>query len=135
MGLDEIKEMIQDAGVGYLATVEGNEPRVRPMMPGVFSDGTLYLATAKGSPKLSQIEKNSNCEMSFIDKRLSQVRVRGKARIDNDIKKKEWLSNAVPMLRSYFPTPSDPNFVLLEFKPTKVLLIHIGEQEYTEVKI
>lgn len=135
MNMDELKQMVKDAGLGYLATLEGNQPRVRPVMPAMFNDGTILVATAKSTPKLSQIEKNNNFEICFVDQRLSQVRIQGKGSINNDIKKKEWLSNAVPMLRSYFPTPEDPNFVLLELKPEKVFLIHVGESNYTQVSL
>lgn len=135
MAMDEVKQMIKDAGLGYMATVEGNEPRVRPLMPAMFNDGTLLAATAKDSPKLSQLEKNNNYEMCFVDKKLSQVRIRGKVTLSDDIKKKEWLANAVPMLRSYFPTADDPNYVLMELKPEKVFLIHVGEAEYREVAL
>ncbi|MEW5758978.1 MAG: pyridoxamine 5'-phosphate oxidase family protein [Candidatus Omnitrophota bacterium] len=133
--IDEIKEIIKDAGLGYLATIEANEPRVRPLMPALFNDGTILAATQKGSPKLLQFEKNNNFEICFVDRKLSQLRIRGKASISTDIKKKEWLSNAVPMLRSYFPTADDPNYTLVELKPEKILLIHVGEQDYTEVPV
>lgn len=135
MALDDVKQMIKDAGLGYLATVEGNEPRVRPLMPAMFNDGTILAATAKGSPKLAQLEKNDNFEICFIDKKLSQVRIRGKVSFSDDIKKKEWLANAVPMLRSYFPTADDPNYVLMVLKPEKVFLIHVGEADYTQVEL
>ncbi|MFH1287901.1 MAG: pyridoxamine 5'-phosphate oxidase family protein [bacterium] len=133
MALDDVKQMIKDAGLGYMATLEGNEPRVRPLMPAMFNDGTILAATAKGSPKLAQLEKNNHYEMCFIDKKLSQVRIRGQVTLSDDIKKKEWLANAVPMLRSYFPTADDPNYVLMELKPEKVFLIHVGEADYTQV--
>lgn len=135
MSLDEVKAIIKDAGLGYLATVEGKEPRVRPLMPAMFHDGTILAATAKGTPKLSQIEKNNSFEICFVDKKLSQARIQGKISISNDLKKKEWLANAVPMLRSYFPTHDDPNYILLELKPAKILLIHVGEANYREVPI
>ncbi len=135
MALDDVKQMIKDAGLGYLATVEGNEPRVRPLMPAMFNDGTILAATAKGSPKLAQLEKNNHYEMCFIDKKLSQVRIRGKVSFSDDIKKKEWLANAVPMLRSYFPTADDPNYVLMVLKPEKVFLIHVGEADYTQIQL
>ncbi len=135
MGMDEVKQMIKDAGLGYMATVDGNEPRVRPLMPAVFNDGTILAATGKGSPKLAQLEKNNHYEICFIDKKLSQVRIRGVVSFSEDIKKKEWLANAVPMLRSYFPTADDPNYVLMVLKPEKVFLIHVGEADYTQVPL
>jgi len=135
MSLEQVKEIIRDAGLGYLATVENGQPRVRPMMPAMFHDGTILAATAKGTPKLKQIEKNNAFEICFVDKKLSQVRIQGKVSMNNDIKKKEWLSNAVPMLRSYFPKADDPNFMLLVLQPIKILLINVGEQQYEEVPI
>jgi uncharacterized pyridoxamine 5'-phosphate oxidase family protein len=133
MSYEQVKEIVKDAGLGYLATVEGNEPRVRPLMPALLPDGTILAATTKDSPKVTQLRKNDNYEICFIDKKLSQVRFRGKASISTDMKKKTWLANAVPMLRAYFPTDDDPNFILIEMKPEKILLINVGEADYTEV--
>jgi len=133
MSYEQVKEIVKDAGLGYLATVEGSEPRVRPVMPAIFHDGVILAATSKDSPKILQVQKNNNFEICFVDKKLSQVRFRGKITITSDMKKKAWLANAVPMLRAYFPTDDDPNFVVMELKPEKILLINVGEAEYTEV--
>ena len=135
MSIDEVKQIIKESGIGYFATIEDGKPRVRPIMPGMFEDNTLLAATQKGTPKLQQLEKNNSFEICFIDSKLSQVRIRGEVSISDDIDKKGWLGNAVPMLRTYFPTDDDPNYVLLVLKPVKCLLIHIGEQSYTEVAL
>ena len=135
MSYEQVKDIIKDSGLGYLATLEGNTPRVRPMMPALMPDGTLLMATTKSSDKVKQIEKNNHCEICFIDKKLSQVRIRGAVSLTQDMKKKAWLANAVPMLRAYFPTDDDPNYILLELKPEKILLINVGEAEYTQVTL
>jgi len=134
MSFEQVKDIVKDSGLGYLSTLEGNEPRVRPMMPALMNDGTVLMATTKNSDKIKQLEKNNRCEICFIDKKLSQVRIRGNIILSSDMKKKAWLANAVPMLRAYFPTDDDPNYILIELKPEKIMLINVGEAEYTEVQ-
>jgi general stress protein 26 len=135
MSNDIIRQMVLDAGMGYLATCDGDQPRVRAMMPILRDDGTLLAATFPHTQKVPQIKKNPQFEICFVDRKLSHCRFEGKAAVSDDKALKEELWDKQMMLRQFFSGPADPNFILLVFKPTRVMTMNIGEKGYTEVKL
>ena len=111
-----IIDMIKDAGFGCLATLEGDRPRVRPMMPHLSDDGKLLLAVLSHSRIIHQIQENPHVEICYIDRKMCFCRITGKASVSQDLTKKELVWNNIPMLRNYFTSPADTNYVLLEIE-------------------
>lgn len=134
MSLDIIKQMVLDAGMGYLATCDADQPRVRAMMPILKDDGRLLMATFPSTKKVGQIAKNAKVEICFVDRKLSHCRIEGKAVISQDKALKDELWNKQVMLRQFFQGPEDPNFVLIAVTPVRIGMMNIGERGYTEVK-
>lgn len=114
MTKEEVVDLIRDAGFGMLATVEGNQPRVRPMMPYLTDDGNLLVALLGQSRTIPQIKQNPQVEICFVDRKMWFARVAGKAKISEKAENKEFLWDNIPMLKQYFSSAADPNFVLLE---------------------
>jgi general stress protein 26 len=113
MTKEEVIDLIRDSGFGVLATDEGNQPRVRPMMPYLTDDNRLIIALLPQSRSIQQIEANPQVEVCFVDRKMWFARVTGKASISNSIEDKEILWNNVPMLKQYFGGLEDPNFKVL----------------------
>jgi len=126
MNKEEAMDIISDAGFGFLATVEGNQPRVRPMMPYLTEDGELLLALLGRSRTIPQIKANPNVEVCYVDRKMWYCRVSGVAAISEDISKKKIVFENVPMLRQYFAGPEDPNFHLavIEIKSLEAMTPH-----------
>ena len=57
MTKDEAIDIVRDAGFGFFATVEGNKPRVRPMMPYLSEEGELLLALLGRSRTIPPFKK------------------------------------------------------------------------------
>ena len=114
MTKDEVIDLIKDAGYGVLATVDGNNPRVRPMMPHVDENGNLFLAVLPHSRTITQIKTNPRVEMCYIDRQMNFARISGHAAVSDDKAKKEAIWNNIPMLRQYFTGPQDPNMIMIE---------------------
>lgn len=114
MTKDEVIDLIRDAGFGFLATTEGSQPRVRPMMPYLTEEGELLLALLPRSRTISQVKQNPLVEICFVDRKMWYCRVAGKASLSENKDKKETIWNNIPMLRQYFSSPQDPNFILVE---------------------
>ena len=116
MTKEEVLDLIKDAGFGYLATMEGNQPRVRPMMPHLTEDGKLLIALLSRSRTIQQVEKNPFVEICFVDRKMWYCRVSGKGAITENLENKTIVWENVPMLRQYFAGPEDENFKLLEIE-------------------
>ena len=56
--MERIVQFLKNAGVYYLATVEGNQPRVRPFGTVHIFEGRLYIQTGKIKPTSKQIAAN-----------------------------------------------------------------------------
>ena len=109
-----IIDLVKDSGYGCLASIENDEPRVRPMMPHLNDDGQFLLAVLSHSRTIAQIKKNPKVEMCFIDRKMCFCRIAATAKISEDMEKKEIVWNNIPMLRNYFSSPEDSKYVLLE---------------------
>jgi len=135
MSMDAIRQMILDAGMGYLATCDADQPRVRAMMPVLGDDGKLLAATFPSAKKIGQIAKNPKVEICFVDRKLSHCRIEGKAAVSQDQALKEELWNKQMMLRQFFSGPQDPAYVLIVIAPSKISMMNIGDKGYTEVPL
>ena len=61
--MERVCKFLKDAGVYYLATVEGDQPRVRPFGTAHIFEGRLYIQTGKGKPCSKQIRENPKVEI------------------------------------------------------------------------
>ena len=61
--MEKVYEFLKSAGVYYLATVEGNQPRVRPFGTAHIFEGKLYIQTGKSKPVSKQLAANPKCEI------------------------------------------------------------------------
>src|SRR5437763_7489471 len=68
----------------YLATVDGDQPRLRPVSP-VKTDGfTVYVANLRQYHKTVEIENNPKVELGYLDDQHNQVRITGVAEVVTD---------------------------------------------------
>ena len=67
--MEKALEFLKQSGVFYLATVEGDQPRVRPFGAVCGFEGKLYLITANTKPVFAQLTKNPRAEISSMTDR------------------------------------------------------------------
>ena len=60
---ERVCNYLKDAGVYYLATIESNQPRVRPFGTAHIFDGKLYIQTDKLKPTSKQPLENPKVEI------------------------------------------------------------------------
>lgn len=61
-----IVEIIKEIEPAYLATCEGDQPRVRPVSPIVEADMSIWVGTRSTSRKVKQIEQNPKVCLAFV---------------------------------------------------------------------
>ena len=78
-----------------LATIEGDQPRLRPVSPVRTDEFTVYVANLKNYGKTSQIAANPNVELCYMDAEHNQVRITGRAEVvdDRDLLQEIWDQN------------------------------------------
>src|SRR5436309_3294784 len=119
----------------YLSTVDGNQPRVRPVSP-VRTDGfTVYVANLRSYHKTVEIAANPRVEMCYVDERHDQVRLTGTAEVvtDRALLQEIWDSN--PLLRQYLGSLDNPELVVYRVRPTRVRFMREWALDYHEVAL
>ena len=114
--MEEVKEFIKKCGVYFLATMDGDKPRVRPFGTIEIFEGKLYIQTGKSKDVSKQIQKNGNVEISATAPTGdSWIRVAGTLVRDDRREPKVNMLEHYPELKSMY-SPDDDNTEVLYFK-------------------
>ena len=112
--MESVCKFLKDAGVYYLATVDGDSPRVRPFGTANIFDGKLYIQTGKKKEVSKQIAKNNKVEICAF-KDGEWLRLFGELIEDDRREARVSMLEAYPELKSMYD-PDDGNTEVLYFK-------------------
>jgi uncharacterized pyridoxamine 5'-phosphate oxidase family protein len=119
----------------YLATIEGDQPRLRPVSP-VRTDGfTVYVANLRRYDKTGQIAANPKVELCYLDERHDQVRITGQAEIVRERPLLEGIWDANPLLRQYLGSLDNPELIVYRIVPSRVRFMREWALEYYDVPL
>ena len=105
--MHEVYEFIRSAGVYYLATLEGDQPRVRPFGTIDLFDGRLYIQTGKRKSVADQLKANPNIELSaMLNGRW--IRLTAEAVLDENVDAQTHMLDSYPSLKAMY-APGDGN--------------------------
>ena len=109
--MQEVHDFLKKCGVYYLATVEGDQPRVRPFGTIDIFENKLYIQTGKVKEVSKQIQANSKVEMcAFADG--VWVRIAGKLVRDDRVEAKKHMLDGYPDLKTMYSAEDDNTEVL-----------------------
>jgi len=113
-GAEKAYEFLNDAGTYYLATAEGDQPRVRPFGTVLLYEGRLYIQTGKVKNVSKQLASDPKAEIcAFKDGKW--IRVSGELIDDDDRKVRVAMLDKYPELKRMYD-PDDGNTQVLYFK-------------------
>ena len=110
-------EFLKKAGTYYLATVEGDRPRVRPFGTIHIFEDKLYIQTGKKKDVYSQLKANPNAEITAFCEG-TWIRLSGELIEDDRFEARKSMLVAYPELRNMYDE-NDGNTVVLYFKNAK----------------
>ncbi len=113
--MEKVCQFLKGAGTYYLATVEGDQPRVRPFGTANIFDGKLYFQTGKGKDVVKQLLANGNVEICAMYKG-EWIRVAGHVVLDERVEAQESMLEAYPSLRKMYTTGPDGNTAVFYFE-------------------
>ena len=119
----------------FLATIDGDQPRLRPVSPVRSDDFTVWVASLRRYGKTAEIEANPNVELCYLDPNHDQVRVTGVAEVVTDRNVKEEIWNANPLLRQYLGSIDNPELILYRITPRRVRYMKEWALQYHEVPL
>ncbi len=126
---------IREAKFPQLATIDGDQPRLRPVSP-VKTDGfTVYIANLRNYGKTAEIAANPKVELCYMSPSHDQVRITGIAGVleDEGEIKAIWDSNA--LLRQYLGSVDNPQLIIYRVQPERVRFMREWALEYHEVPL
>ena len=112
--MQEVYEFLKNAETYYLATMDGDQPRVRPFGSVDIFEGKLYIQTGKVKAVAKQIAANPKVELcAFKDGRW--LRITGELVEDDRREAKKHMLDSYPVLRRMY-SEDDGNTLVLYFK-------------------
>ena len=112
--MQRVAEFLKNAGTYYLATVEGDQPRVRPFGTAHIFEDKLYIQTGKVKDVSKQIHANPKVEVcAFKDGKW--LRVAGELVEDDCIEARQSMLDAYPSLQNMYKA-DDGNTEVFYFK-------------------
>jgi general stress protein 26 len=112
--------VVQSDRFPHLASIDGDQPRLRPVSP-VRTDGfTVYVANLRSYHKTSEIAANPKVELCYLDDHHDQVRITGLAEVVTDRALLQEIWDANPLLRQYLGSIDNPALILYRIRPQHV---------------
>ena len=109
--MEEVYEFLKKTKTYYLATAEGDQPRLRPFGTIDLFEGRLYIQTGRRKDVFKQIIANPKVEICAFDGER-WLRVAATLVVDDRIEAEEHMLQAYPELQSLYQ-PGDGNNVVL----------------------
>jgi general stress protein 26 len=133
--VDLARAVVQADPFPYLATIDGDQPRLRPVSP-VRTDGfTVYVANLRAYHKTEEIAANPRVELGYLNENHDQVRITGVAEIVTDRPLLQEIWDANPLLRQYLGSLDNPQLIVYRIRPVRVRYMREWALDYHEVPV
>ena len=122
--MQEVFEFLKKCNTYYLATVEGDQPRVRPFGTIDIFEDKLYIQTGKVKDVSKQIAANPKVELCAFGEG-TWVRVAGTLVRDDRVEAKQHMLDNYPSLQQMY-SATDDNTEVLYFKDATATFSSFG---------
>ena len=127
--MNEVYEFLKKARTYYLATMDGDQPRVRPFGTVDLFEGRLYIQTGKSKKVSQQLQANPKAELcAFLDGKW--LRVAGTLVRDDRVEAKAHMLDNYPELKAMY-SADDDNTEVLYFKDAEATFSSFTEAPKT----
>jgi general stress protein 26 len=133
--VERARAVLQASRFCFLATADGDQPRLRPVSPVKVDGFTVYVANLRDYNKTREIAANPRVELCYLDEQHDQVRITGVAEVvtDRAVLQEVWDRNA--LLRAYLGTLDNPQLILYRVRPTHVRFMQEWALQYMNVPL
>ena len=118
--MERVYNFLKEAGTYYIATIDGDQPRVRPFGTVLIYEGKLYIQTGKSKDVSKQIMANPKVEICAMVKDET-IRVSGTLVEDDRIEAKQAMLDAYPSLQGMYKA-DDENTQVLYFENARATI-------------
>jgi general stress protein 26 len=118
-----------------LASIDGDQPRLRPVSPVRTEGFTIYVANLRQYHKTVEIAANPKVELCYVDGGHNQVRITGIAEVVTARPLLESIWHDNPLLRQYLGTVDNPALIVYRIRPVQVRYMQEWALHYFEVPL
>jgi general stress protein 26 len=119
----------------HLASIDGDQPRLRPVSPVKTEGFTVYVANLRQYHKTVELAANPKVELCYMDDGHNQVRITGVAEVVTDRALLQEIWDANPLLRQYLGTLDNPDLIVYCIRPTQVRYMQEWALTYYDVPL
>lgn len=119
--IQKLHDFLREAKTYYLATSDGEQPRVRPFGKALLFEDKIYILTSREKTVSKQIDSNPKFEISAMNTSDKWIRVSGVLKKDNRIEVHEAMLEQYSHLKSIY-TAGDPNTNTLYLDKVKAVI-------------
>ena len=118
-----------------LASMDGDQPRLRPVSPVRTEGFMVYVANLRQYHKTGEIAANPKVELCYVDEGHNQVRITGVAEVlqDRPLLEQIWHDN--PLLRQYLGSIDNPELIVYRIWPVQARFMQEWALHYFEVPL
>ena len=128
--MERVLEFLKENPIYMLATMDGDQPRVRPFGTMVAYQGRLYFQTGKSKKVYEQMKKNPRVELCAMGKDMTWLRVWATAVEDDSEAAANAVLDCYPHLRKVY-TPGDGNCTTFYLKDATAAFCAMGKPDET----
>lgn len=126
---------MQEAKFPFLSSIDGDQPRLRPVSPVRVDHFTVYVANLKFYNKTAEIAANPKVELCYMAENHDQVRITGVAEPVQDRETMASIWDTNPLLRKYLGSVDNPQLIIYRIIPNRVRYMKEWALEYYEVSL
>jgi general stress protein 26 len=132
---DMALSVMRAARFPQLATIDGDQPRVRPISPVRTEEFTVYFANLRSYHKTTEIAANPRVELCYLDDHHDQVRISGIAEVVTERPLLQDIWNSNPLLRQYLGSLDNPELIVYRVQPLRVRYMKEWALDYHEIPL
>ncbi len=111
--VQEVRDYLHECGTFYIATVDGDQPRVRPFGVAEVYNGKFYIQTGKKKNVFKQMIENPKFEITAVKPSGTEwIRISGELVNDDSREAKVYILDQNPGLKSMYSADDDNTAVL-----------------------
>ena len=129
--MHEVIKFLSDNRIFYLATVDGDEPKVRPFGFVMEFEQKIYFCTNNRKDVFKQLQANPKFELCTADNTGRWIRLKGRAIFDNNYAAKEKVFELMPRLTEIYQNASNPIFEVFYLADGEATIYNMSGEKKT----
>ena len=123
--MSKVNDFLTEAGVFFLATADGDQPKLRPLGMHLEMDGKVLFGVGDFKAVYRQLKANPRCEIAAVKPDGHWLRYTGTAVFEEDPKYAEAALQAMPHLRRIYNEETGNRMMIFRLEDAKAVDIHV----------